>query len=62
MYGDKHANKHKAHQILFLLFAKQKHICININTSPPLIIKQGKHAYILNTSPPFCQSSTKGLM
>ena len=37
--------KHKTHQILFLPFAKQ-----NINTFPPLWIKQGKHAYILNTS------------
>ena len=65
--GDKHALKHKTNQILFL-FAKQTYMNKQKYYSPfskenkyfsPL--SKEKHAYILNTSPPFCQSSTKGL-
>ena len=61
MYANEGVNmliKHKTKS--FSPICKTKYICININTTPLLRIKEGKHAYIPNTSPPFCQSSIKG--
>ena len=52
--------KHKTHQILFSCL-QNKTICINKKSSPPLCIKQGKHAYILKYFPPFLSIINKGV-
>ena len=49
--GDKHIYEHSLTQIesnLFLLFAKQNIYMHKHKTTPPLRIKQEKHAYISN--------------
>jgi len=55
----KHATS--INQNLFLLFAIQKHICINNKEDKYFSPLSNENMHInSNTSPPFCQSSTKG--